>query len=522
MASQDRRLKACVVSDGGADAFFLQQAGDLIRSIPGTTILYELSGNAAGKPDDFLENFGRANGVECVRLPTSEKPAPVEPFEITTPYHVYEWLKARPFDVILFPAGGGFAFYAICAKRQGLGFENTVMVVAAHMPSLRRREADQASIDDPALLELDFLEQRCVESCDLLIAADAETLNWMRARDWRLCPRVRLARGMPDEWERGNVESLIEQTRPAPTSGRPRLSVCLTHFNRPHFLRQSVQSLLDQSESEFEVVLVDDGSTVPEAETCLKGLEPVFARRGWRIVRQDNRYLGAARNRAARESRGEYLLFMDDDDWAKPHEIATFVRAAVHSNADVLTCFADILEYLDPPSVAPASLRFLPTGGPAVCGVFENRFGTAHALVRRAVFEAVGGFAEARDAGCEDYEFYGRAALAGYRIEVVPEALFWYRTLPTGMRLSMNPFRSRRRALSPYVRAMPSALESLVPVAHGLYEDRKRHAERMRWLQADLRRREDEILSMKGSWSWRITAPLRGLHRWLVSRRGRG
>jgi hypothetical protein len=69
---------------------------------------------------------------------------------------------------------------------------------------------------------------------------------------------------------------------------------------------------------------------------------------------------------------------------------------------------------------------------------------------------------------------------------------------------------------------MPSALESLVPVAHGLYEDRKRHAERMRWLQADLRRREDEILSMKGSWSWRITAPLRGLHRWLVSRRGRG
>eukprot|EP00959_Pyramimonas_sp_CCMP1952_P228579 4778765-Pyramimonas_sp.AAC.1 len=56
-------------------------------------------------------------------------------------------------------------------------------------------------------------------------------------------------------------------------------------------------------------------------------MEANFERRGWQIVRSENLYLGGARNKAARYTKGEFILFMDDDNYAKPHEISTFVRA---------------------------------------------------------------------------------------------------------------------------------------------------------------------------------------------------
>ncbi|MGA2027480.1 MAG: glycosyltransferase, partial [Syntrophobacteraceae bacterium] len=111
-------------------------------------------------------------------------------------------------------------------------------------------------------------------------------------------------------------------------SSHPMVSVCLTTFNRPHLLAQALESLRSQDYPNFEVLLVDDGSDQPEALAFLDRLEPEFKSRGWRIIRQENSYLGAARNTGARHAHGEYLLFMDDDNYAEPHEISTFVRVA--------------------------------------------------------------------------------------------------------------------------------------------------------------------------------------------------
>src|SRR5581483_10923551 len=97
-----------------------------------------------------------------------------------------------------------------------------------------------------------------------------------------------------------------------------------------------LESLKAQDYSNFEVIVVDDGSTLPAAVAYLEELEPEFATRGWRILRQENRYPGAARNNAARHARGEYLLFMDDDNFAKPHEISRFVQVARRTGADLL------------------------------------------------------------------------------------------------------------------------------------------------------------------------------------------
>jgi O-antigen biosynthesis protein len=62
--------------------------------------------------------------------------------------------------------------------------------------------------------------------------------------------------------------------------------------------------------------------------------------------------LGAARNLAASKARGKYLLFMDDDNFAKPDELSTFLTViAKLGDLSILTCFADYFEGLAPPEV---------------------------------------------------------------------------------------------------------------------------------------------------------------------------
>jgi glycosyltransferase involved in cell wall biosynthesis len=250
----------------------------------------------------------------------------------------------------------------------------------------------------------------------------------------------------------------------------PRVSVCLPHFNRPHYLRQALASLAAQDYPDFEVIVVDDGSTLPEAIAYLDAIESELAARGWRIIRQENRYPGAARNHAARHARGEYLLFMDDDNIAKPHEISRFVRAALTSGSDILTCCAEIIRgtELHHPDRRPYG-RWLYLGDSLAVSVFYNCFGDTNALVRRSAFLALGGFTEDYGYNHEDKELYTRAILEGYHLEVVPEALYWYREHTSGINLSSSRYLNVMRGLRPYRTALPESLYQVLIYVNDLH-----------------------------------------------------
>jgi glycosyltransferase involved in cell wall biosynthesis len=258
----------------------------------------------------------------------------------------------------------------------------------------------------------------------------------------------------------------------------PKVSVCMAHFNRPETLRQALDSLSGQDYANFEVVLVDDGSTDPEAIGFLDALEPQFAERGWRLVRQQNRYLGAARNTAADSASGEYLLFMDDDNIAKPNEISTFVQAALQSGADILTCLMDVFEGDQPPGHGgKLQHRALWLGAAPAVGMLRNCYGDANALVRRDSFIALGGFTEDYGVGHEDWELFARAVLAGYRLEVVPEALFWYRVTEGSMLRSGSDYKNNMRHLRPYLDQIDPVLHGMVFLAHGQQKSNQMPAE---------------------------------------------
>ena len=257
-------------------------------------------------------------------------------------------------------------------------------------------------------------------------------------------------------------------------SETPLVTVCVVHHERPELVRMAVDSVRAQDWPALEAVLVDDGSESAAAQAALDAIEADFGTRGWRVIRQENRYLGAARNAAAAVARGEWLLFLDDDDVLFPDAVSRLVRAARFSGADcVPAARVHFSGDGDPGTGArpPGTLvRFI--GAARGWCRFINVAGGACALVRRAAFEAVGGFTEDYGVALEDLEFFNRLDRAGFRIEPLPDPAYWYREQPISMTRLLSEAHSaeasRVRALSPYFAGWPG--EERAFALHALFQ----------------------------------------------------
>ena len=95
----------------------------------------------------------------------------------------------------------------------------------------------------------------------------------------------------------------------------PTISVQMTVYNTARYLPEAVESILNQTLSDFELIIIDDGSTDGSGEL----LERYAAQdRRIRLVRRENRGIGASRNEALSLATGEFLAVMDSDDVALP------------------------------------------------------------------------------------------------------------------------------------------------------------------------------------------------------------
>lgn len=431
----------------------------------------------------------------------------------------YQWLKRREPAAVCFADGEGLALQALRARRQGLALAATTIVVAITAPLARRVALGEAALDSVAALAAAEQEREALALADAVIGADAAALAWCRRAGWALGP-VRsppgAAGGDGEPWWRAPVAA---GAGPRAAADEALVSVCIAHHDRPAWLAEALASLEAQHDCHLEVIVVDDGSTAAGVDAALDTLAPRIEALGGRLLREPNRYLGAARNTAAAAARGDYLLFMDDDNRADPGEVATLVTAARNSGADVLTCVARLLEAGGDADGGPRV--WVPRGPSAAVGVVVNGFGDANALFRRAAFDALGGFTEDAGVGHEDWELFARATLAGYRVELVPEALFTYRVAETGMLRAGHWRRDRERSLRPYRAAYPAIAPALELLA-GLTEPARApaaEAERLREqrdaARAAQRALEDELAGLRASRSWRWSAPLRWLRRWL-------
>ncbi len=271
-------------------------------------------------------------------------------------------------------------------------------------------------------------------------------------------------------WHEQQAESIRAKPQSAAPVTWPKVSLCLTTFNRPKLLKQAIASITALTYPNLEVVLVDDGSTQPDALSYLTQIKPVFEHRGWKIIRQENRYLGAARNCGAKHATGDFLLFMDDDNYAEPHEVTTLVKAMFHGGADILSCGMNYFHGEEAPGrQTELKGRWLPLGGCVSAGAFINSFGDANALIRRQCFEALGGFTEDYGVTHEDWEFHAKALLKGFKLQVVPEFLFWYRANAGSMIRSLPKYPNYMRSIRPYLDKIDPELRNLVLYAQAAF-----------------------------------------------------
>jgi len=234
----------------------------------------------------------------------------------------------------------------------------------------------------------------------------------------------------------------------AKPSRHPLVSIVMAHYNRPQYLPQAIAAIEAQTYPNIEVIIVDDGSTQLAAVDMLQRLEPTFEERGWRILRQTNKYLGAARNTGIKASSGEFVLFVDDDNALFPEAVETFVRAMEKSNADICTAFQMLFyEEFIPESRRDGLIQYLTLGHCLDLGFLHDVFGDANAMVRRSVFDKIGFQNETYGFIAQDWEFFTRAVISGLKLRLIPEPLYWYRSSTEGMYRTSHWYDTRKEII---------------------------------------------------------------------------
>jgi len=167
----------------------------------------------------------------------------------------------------------------------------------------------------------------------------------------------------------------------------PRVSVIIPAYNAERFLRETLDSVLAQTYRDFEVVVVDDGSTDSTREIVRSSAGPV------RLIEQANAGPSAARNHGIRESGGELIAFVDSDDLWLPDKLAEQVPLFdAAGRVGLAYCHAERMAAGGQPLPTPHPPK--PTGQVLAGFLVRNHCPTSAAVVRRECFETCGFFHE--------------------------------------------------------------------------------------------------------------------------------
>ena len=182
----------------------------------------------------------------------------------------------------------------------------------------------------------------------------------------------------------------------------PRVSVIIPTFDRGWCLREAVDSALAQEFTNFELIVVDDGSTDGTAE-LLEAYRPKV-----RLLRQANRGVSAARNRGIAAARGELIAFLDSDDLWLPQKLATQVEF-FRAHPEALIAQTEETWVRNGRRVNPGKRHRKRSGM-----IFEPSLdlclvSPSAVMVRRELFDRVGLFDEGLPA-CEDYDLWLRVS----------------------------------------------------------------------------------------------------------------
>ncbi|MDP6415706.1 MAG: glycosyltransferase, partial [Gammaproteobacteria bacterium] len=260
-----------------------------------------------------------------------------------------------------------------------------------------------------------------LKHCVKWALADGQQVDALSA----LWPHFKAATQFDDtEW------TLIEKTlktslaKASSATVAPQVSVIIPAYNSASYLRQAVDSVLSQRDTSYELIIVDDGST-DDTRTVLQAYEDRI-----RYVYQDNQGVSAARNHGLRLAQGEFVVFLDADDFLLPNKLAEQVShfearpslGIVHSGwrlvnqraETVVDVIADVEPWTDAPRL---DLETWLLWKPVFLGAM---------MFRRVWLDDAGGF-DTRLRQAEDVDLVFRLALMGCKAAWVEKPTVCYR-----------------------------------------------------------------------------------------------
>lgn len=244
----------------------------------------------------------------------------------------------------------------------------------------------------------------------------------------------------------------------------PKVSVLIPCYNSERFVGEAVQSALDQTYSNIEVVVVDDGSTDGSVDVLRSFGDKI------RIETGPNQGACIARNRAFELSDGEYVQYLDSDDRIEPTKVEKQLRWITSNKADMVLCKIGLFGDEEGPRLE-GHQHPEPTGDPML---YLAKFGiqTASSVWSRDLVDRVNGFTPGLKRG-QEADFHLRIASLNPKLVMLDEILVW-------VRMHDGPKVSRRKANKGQI------VECLCNLANLIESNQTWTPDRRKWLARQL------------------------------------
>ncbi len=205
-----------------------------------------------------------------------------------------------------------------------------------------------------------------------------------------------------------------------------KVSIIIACYNDAQYIAQSINSAYNQTWSNKEIIVIDDGSN-SETKKMLSSLSSKIDT----LITQKNMGVSAARNNGIARSNGEYILILDSDDYFE----LNFIEKAIPIFRDeidvkIVTCYSNWFNNNN-------FKIFRPTGG-TIKDALINNVAMGSSIFCRSGWVEVGGYDLSMQKGYEDWEFYIRLIENGGIVKVIPEVLFNYRNKPASRNKKAN------------------------------------------------------------------------------------
>lgn len=214
-----------------------------------------------------------------------------------------------------------------------------------------------------------------------------------------------------------------------------RFSVVVPLYNKEEYVSRTVRSIFAQTFQDYELIVVDDGSTDGSFEMVQKELE---GHKESRVVRQDNAGVAVARNHGAQLARGEYICFLDSDDWWEPTFLEEMDRLLASCSDAGMYASGFYLVKNGKKRVAPIGvssdfergyINYCQTYAKTLCMPVTS----SSVAIPHNVFHTMGGFRKGLVMG-EDFDLWIRIALK-YPVALVNKPLSnYFQDLPPNRR----------------------------------------------------------------------------------------